>query len=98
MALQLTRTVGTAVVFQIKDRTAELRFDRVQDDEVLFGLIINDRFKRARRSVDSTLNFQAGGELISVYVQELRDSRAVLRITASENVHILRRELAPQTE
>ena len=51
MALRLTRTVGTALMFHVKDRKARLRLDRVEGDEAVFSLVIHDQFSRPRRSV-----------------------------------------------
>ena len=94
MSLRITRTVGSAVVFHVKDRTAKLRLDDVEGNEARFRLHTGSEFKRPLRSADSTLRFQVRGELISVYVAWVERNRVILRISASENVHIVRRELA----
>ena len=75
MALRLTRTVGTALMFHVKDRTAKLRLDRIEDDEAVFSLLIHHQFSRPRRSVGSTLNFQIRGELVSVHIHELKPAQ-----------------------
>jgi hypothetical protein len=93
MALLLHQTVGSVILFDVKDRTARLRLDRIQDGEVTFGLLIGGKqYSRPRRSAESVLNFQMRGELISVHVDELHAKKVVLRIAASPAVRIMRRE------
>ena len=93
MALMLTRSLGTAVVFKFKDSTAKLRVDGVNDGNVLFGLLIDKDLKRIQQSVGSEVNFHVRGALITAYVEEIQRRRVILRITAPDSVNIVREEL-----
>ena len=92
MALRLNQTVGSVIMFEVKDRRAKLRVDEMQADEVTFKLLVHDQYSRPRRSVGSILNFQMRGELISIHVDEFRANKVALRIDASPAVRIMRRE------
>ena len=93
VALMLTRTLGTAVVFEFKDSIAKLRVDGLNNREVVFGLLIDKDLKRSQHSVGSELNFQVRGALITAYVEEIHRRRLMLRITAPDSVQIVRGEL-----
>ena len=68
------------ILSDVKERTAKLRVDEMQADEVIFKLLVHDQYSRPRRSVGSILNFQMRGELISVHVDEFRANKVALRI------------------
>ena len=98
MALRLTRAVGTAIVFYVRDRTARLTFDGVDDSRGVFGLSDNHTHKRIRSAAGRSLMFQIRGELFEVFLDEVHAGRASFQVIASPRVQVFKEELTTGAE